>query len=381
MPNIQAQQNVCPSCELGGSTGFVVEYDLFRHLDFGPLGLPESCNRIGECCNCGHLYRIHTDREREFIDRLYKSGEYTAHREDHVVQHDDRLLQAATAQAELLLPHLEKSRGLAILDIGCFDGSLLGALKETGCSQRLVGFDVEQRPCFFEKCAGEFVTGSLDNVRGKFDLVILSQSLMYIKDLPALFRKTNSLLELGGRLFIHVPDILQKPSMLLLGDQYHYFTKGKLETLLQQFGYDPVFLPDTPFPRDLLMISKKTDEEKHYSQPKMVLPGLIESMDATRNRLREMASTLGEYTVLGTTMEASFVHSLLPGKVTAFVDEDPHKVGNTFHGKPVFHPSGLSPRQHCILPLSSRAVHVLTRFEAEYKGHFHLLEAEIQTSA
>ena len=352
---------------------------MFRHLDFSLMEVAGNANILAECGDCGHLFRVMDGEHREVLEELYQSTEYAEHKEARVVRQGGAEVHAAVAQARVVLQQLGDTRPPGILDIGCFDGALLGAFENEGYGGRLVGFDVEERLAFKDHCTGEFTTGPLDEIQGSFGLILLSQSLMYIRDLTGLFAEIDRLLAPGGSLFVHVPDILQKPPMILLADQHHYFTKGKLGALLARNGFVPEFLENTPFPRDLLALSRKGKTGNLPTET--VLPTLASSLDTTAGCWQELAGGLDGYTILGTTMEAAFAHSLEPGKTTAFVDEDPHKVGGLFQGLPVLHPSSLQAGQHCILPLGQSALPLLLRFETQYPGTFHLLEAGLRTVA
>ena len=87
-------------------------------------------------------------------------------------------------QAQIIAENCPSSP-LKILDIGCFDGALLSELdKLIGCSA-FYGFDVnpyiEKR--FPSADNFHFLTGSLSDIDERFDVICLSHSMIYIKNI------------------------------------------------------------------------------------------------------------------------------------------------------------------------------------------------------
>jgi SAM-dependent methyltransferase len=358
----------------------------FRHLDFEEFPLTAKRNSLAECENCGHIFRVFSPADELLLKHLYQSSEYASHKEEHMITLDpkEEPISLAVVQARLLDGCLPKRvGGLEILDVGCFDGKLLSALAQRNPIKRCVGFDVGRRPGFPSRSDFYFVSGNLDQVGGSFDLITFSQSLMYVEDLAGLFANVDRLLSDSGKVFIHLPNILRRPSALLFGDQYHYFHPNSIFSLLSRFGFEASLIQDTPFGRDLVLVANRKTRGRELSEVNIV----ADTGTAPQNRfLREalgrverLANDVGlvsaepNLAVFGTTIDAAFVDSLIPSKVMFFVDENPARVGIRFHGKRVESPSRLQKDSVCILPMEPHGEPLRARLSSMYEGVFHLV--------
>ena len=73
-------------------------------------------------------------------------------------------------------------------------------------------------------------------IKGVFDIILLSQSLIYIADLHRLMVELDHLLSPNGVIFIHVLNTATRPATLLLGDQVFYFTPDSLHKMAASVG-------------------------------------------------------------------------------------------------------------------------------------------------
>ena len=89
----------------------------------------------------------------------------------------------------------------------------------------LCGFDVAERPQFPKSGVFRFVSGEISDVEGEFDLITLSHSMQYIKDIVCLFEQINRLLKPCGKVFVQVPNYSLKPCSLLLGDLFYHYSE------------------------------------------------------------------------------------------------------------------------------------------------------------
>ena len=251
---------------------------MFKHLDFSRFDLVNSKNILIECENCLHIFRVVDNNHALQIKQLYQSTEYAIHSEERNVYFKGQQVQACEAQSEIVLEYLSQSDPINILDIGCFDGSLLGAFEKLTKTDRLVGYDLEARSTFKENCSGIFTSNPIDFIDEKFDLIILSHSIIYIEDLKSLFINISKLLNKDGYLFIHIPNILKRPSMLLLGDQYHYFSPQSLDVLCSFFGFRNINLKSSIFEKDILFMGQK-HKKTNSRQCRGILESLLVKVD------------------------------------------------------------------------------------------------------
>jgi hypothetical protein len=77
--------------------------------------------------------------------------------------------------------------------------------------------------------------------------------------------------------------------------------------------------------------------------------------------------------VLGTTIDAAFVASVLGSKLQDFIDEAPLPADACFLGRPVRHPATLAQHDRTFVPLGIGAAAVLRRLQGAYRGEFFLV--------
>jgi len=378
--------HTCPICKKTQRQCINLPYKTFRHFDCAEFKLT-SGNIICECSNCGALFRSFNvsgeDVNNDTLDiaNIYKSENYAKHKMVHMVYEKDNGVMSplSEAQAKIIAGSLPTQLNLkGILDIGCFDGKLLVSLKKRLNAERYLGFDVDKREGFPYNSGIEFTQKPVDEITGTYDLILLSQSIMYIPDLENLFNNISRLLSEQGVVFIQVPDLSLKPCSVLLGDQHHYFSRRSIKSMLQHFNFECSFYADTPFPKDILLLAKVKDVnsekfDNNQNPKKTLLQAISEYLGSLVENIERISGKSNEFAILGTTIEAGFVYHLIPDRVLCFVDENPLKIGSSFQGKPVIHPSELSEESNCIVPMGKQAKGLLDRLKQEFHGNYYLV--------
>lgn len=369
----------CPVCR--GNNNYVLNlpYKTLRHLDFAEFTLT-SGNVICECSGCGAVFRSFRSIGEEVsddmlsIENLYKSENYANHQEEHMVREDNGVLSPLSeVQAKIITEALPSKLNLkGILDIGCFDGKLLASLSKRINAEHFLGFDVDKRVGFPFELGIDFTQKPIDEITGTFDLILLSQSIIYIPDLENLFNNISRLLSENGVIFIHVPNLSVRPCSVLLGDQHHYFSKKSIRSMLEHFNFECSFFLNTPFPRDILLFAKlnraQNDKPDILNPGEKILDGIKNYLDVMVRNIQRVSIDSSKLSILGTTMEAGFVHTIIPDNILYFVDENPKKVGMTFLGKPVRHPKSLTENDVVIIPMGETGEAIRKRFSNQYPG-------------
>jgi SAM-dependent methyltransferase len=216
-------------------------------------------------------------------------------------------------------------------------------------------------------------------IKGVFDIILLSQSLIYIADLHRLMEELDQLLSPDGVIFIHILNTSIRPATLLLGDQVFYFTPDSLNCLLASFGF-AVRIVNTPiFSKDIIaVVTRQDDRRKAGSGTSHSLskhPDADDALSSLENLAHDILATVPAepVSIFGTTIEAGFAHSLIHHRVTCFVDENPHKQERLFCGKKVLPPSSLPKDSTCIVPMGINSAQLVKRLSAQYQGRFLLL--------
>lgn len=233
-----------------------VPYPFVRQSDFtnvklsGRVGACQSCSALFHCVDQEDVRRIET----QFADKAYARREQTS--QTVPLGSGDRFATWCALQAEMLRSSLS-APPRAILDIGCYDGELLAALQRRFPGAALHGFDVAEQMAedFPKRHPFRFWSRRLDDIPGNFDLICISHTLMYLRDLAALISDIDRLLAPGGQLFLQMPDIEANPLLLLMGDQYHYFTPTSLAGTLGRFGFKTMPVDNPWFPREVVALA------------------------------------------------------------------------------------------------------------------------------
>ena len=341
----------------------------FTHLDFGDFA---KNRQIARCPNCQLLSNYQALKESRQIDSLYRQPEYADSRQTaqtFIVSGESYPVTRSYLQAQIIQPYIENNTHPNILDIGCFDGKLLLELSRYFPKGQFSGFDINEKLQDFFPSKQNFHLWVSDphKIRGKFDLICLSHSILYIADLSALFQLIRDRLKPNGLLFIQTPDVNLNPYQLLLADQYHYFSPTNLNNALNYFGFKTNFITCEWCPRDLVVLAKpdqainerpfESDESIHHA---------IQVIHENRDRLKSLPQDIA-LSVLGTTVTAAFVDSILMHGNKCFVDENIDNVQGIFRGKPVVRPDALDKSIHLILPYGQSNQKIKNRFIEQYK--------------
>lgn len=361
----------CPACGAADSVVHDFPYPLFRHLDFARI--ESGTGRLGECGACGTIFRVAQAETLKDIDALYRSELYAAHDEVHAISVPGKSdpVSASSLQAEALAEFLPDFPP-RILDFGCFNGRLLQAFATLRPDATLVGYDVAARDGFPSGDAFTFHTGDWRDIDGPFDLICMSHSIQYVREIAELMDRIHGWIHPDGVIFIQTPDISKKPCALLLGDLHYHFSGATLTGLLSDHGFEVEILRDTPFPRDVTLLGRANEDAARN----VSTPGGPSVLELAYDHVQALSSAITAYAgnpadgILGTTIEAAFVDEELGGRTRYFVDENPERIGQTFRGRPILHPQDVTAASCVLVPLGSQAVPVAERLSATYPARF-----------
>jgi len=362
----------CPVCDNYPLEYLPINQAFFRHLDFTTV---KPSGVIGRCPACQILINILQDNEVVKVSHLYASVEYSQSKQtDQTFMVKEYTLPVSRSflQAELVGPYLTMEKPI-ILDIGCFDGSLLVEFDRRLPGSELHGYDVNEhcRKFFPRKDNFHFWTADLGNLPAGFDLICVSHSLTLVHNLVEFFHQIKRLLKPQGLLFIQGPDISHNPHAILQGDQYQCFTAQILKNLLNHFGFDLIPLEQHWFNRDLVVLAQPNAGQSpscRYEEDNSIYRCLayINEQAAKLQNLVNSHRTI----VLGTTINAAFVDSVIGPRLAVFADENPHRLGRRFRDKAVIHPQNLQDNDTVIIPYGAYAEKIRERFVREYHGNF-----------
>lgn len=240
---------ICPICSMSSSSEF---FSLsFRKKDF----LPDRVSFM-YCDNCNFVFTSPRDKD-EYIKY------YAVCRNDQLSE--ELNLEHYNIQKEILSQHVDLSRGISVLDLGCGCGGLLNALRGEYPQNTYVGYDPN-----LEQLSGIECFHELSQLSGKrFELIICSHVMEHLID-PYFF-DFSSLLADGGTVYIEVPDPFQyknipRNEFLYYLDRIHvnHFSKKSLCKLFERYSMHCVEFGDChftykdgmPYPASYTLFSK-----------------------------------------------------------------------------------------------------------------------------
>ncbi|MDZ7673468.1 MAG: bifunctional glycosyltransferase/class I SAM-dependent methyltransferase [Acidimicrobiales bacterium] len=171
---------------------------------------------------------------------------------------------------QVLVGLVDDDRPKRILDLGCADGAVAGALTDRG--HEVVGVDVSAEPGVTERVS-RFVEADLDNglpaeVDGRFDVVLLADVLEHVRDPGAVLEALRTRLVPDGRIIGSIPNFGHwYPRLRVVSGRFDYdargildrghlrfFTRRTYRALLDERGFDlveelPLGLPVEVFAR------------------------------------------------------------------------------------------------------------------------------------
>lgn len=244
--------------------------------------------------------------------------------------------------SELLLP----PRG-RLLDVGCGNGAFLRAFSGATSGWALAGVEVNDhyRPVVEAIPAVErLYVGDLNAVPGSFQVISLIHALEHIPTPRNFVLRLAEKLEPGGLLIVQVPDCQANAFMYLVADHASHFYVATLRELVASAGYEVVVAANDWVAKEITIIARKPAAPiavramTRTVATEVVVRARLAWLQEIVARTRRLAAG-GNFGLFGTSIAATWLYGELDGRVEFFVDEDPHRVGQTHLGRPVLAPS------------------------------------------
>jgi SAM-dependent methyltransferase len=333
------------------------------------------------CRQCGFAYAGNIPGQAAF-DRYYRDLSKYGY------QHRDGLeppwvLKRFTDTAEILRPFIP-SKQSRILDIGCANGGLIGALKKIGFTN-VLGFDPSPDSAAAARKLHDVLveTRSLADLPGetrRFDLIILGGVLEHVRDLRQAIADIRRLMTDSAILYVEVPDATRfadhrnAPYQEFSLEHINFFSETSLANLMGVFGltqrhviHEPRHLSADTFEPCILAVFSVKPASVSAAAPRGLsiridtesgpaLTRYIEQSNRVDRRVCEIIDDLvaSQRPIIvwgvGThTLRLLAMSGLSRAKIAAFVDSNPNYAGKTLAGVPVILPGALRDRPEPIL--------------------------------
>jgi len=258
-----------------------------------------------------------------------------------------------------------------ILDVGCANGGLLKALNDLGY-HHLCGLDPSTVCVENTRRLGlEAHPGSLFQPfpYGKFDCLVLSQTLEHVQDVRGAIDWIGGELETNGKqvAYIEVPDasryvdFLYAPFQDFNTEHINHFSLASLNNVMSLAGFEAMgtgektltISPDMFYPSIYGFWKKSTGPSRTKMVPDTQLVKRIGEyirlsraiLDAIEVRLKAVLSQTPQVIVWGTgqlAMKLLVETSLGKADIAAFIDNNPIYHGKTLRGVKILHPRALA---------------------------------------
>lgn len=357
----------CPLCEAERSDRVYA-----RAMKIASRATPIEV-RLEMCRECGILFQNPRPSPawiREHVRGAYPPFRYAGHETGTGVTRDELLAARREFLERLSREPVHSAVQGRLLDVGCGEGDLLGALELPGW--HLVGVEPDAGAAARARARGLNVTvGHLEDVAlpaESFSIVSCVSILEHVADPRAFLRELDRLVTPGGFLFLEVPDSCRPvPQVAEFYSLEHltHFTRGSLKRLLDDAGHEPVLFerPETPALRvgsRKRVFAAATNVELADDREELLSALLAYGEERARIE-KELATRLLErgtrrIAIYGAGDHTRFLLDLIPfaDSVTAILDSDPGKQGGRFRNWPIHAPEQLPELDVDLVVLSSR---------------------------
>lgn len=340
----------------------------------------KPCSIPGDLCICevcGCVQKTLDDLWQRSIEEIYRAYSiyYQAGGSEQQVFAPES--GRMTARSETLLMHLTEFIELPeegrILDVGCGNGGLLKSFNKIRPRWSLVGTELNQKyKNEVEQIGGVeavYTVDKPDMVPGRFDLITMIHLLEHIKCPSEFLMKLANKLEPDGILVLQLPDYTSNPFDLVIADHATHFTVQTISRLIQNLGFEIINNAFELIPKETTIIARRpaadSREKQEFAQLNQIdlinqsLDWLQNTIGLARQSLKSSKSGL-----FGTSIAATWLCQELGDVVSFFVDEDLHRVGTRYLGRPVYEPKNVPEASQVFIALPpALAARVLERIK------------------
>lgn len=247
----------------------------------------------------------------------------------------------------------------SILEIGFANGELLKMFKEAGY-QQLYGLD-PSKSCVdnLSRIGMSTFQGSLlkHDIKEEFDYIILSHVLEHILDIQSAIKNIRDLLRYDGEIYIEVPDLKQykensvSPFNYFDIEHINHFTTHSLSNLMEfnglrvaSCGTKKWDIGKGMFYPAVWVVVSKPSPVTDVGTIAYVKDYISECLERRYPEIEELIRTQEEVIVWGTGSLAQRLYTMANlnrCNIKMYVDNNRNKVGTTFGGKHIYHPSDI----------------------------------------
>ncbi|MGO9109331.1 MAG: class I SAM-dependent methyltransferase [Thermoguttaceae bacterium] len=351
-------ETTCHLCGAAGLTEFA-DFRSFRRITSDCRPWPAG-GRLCACPSCGSVQKLADEVWKAEVEELYAGYAIYDQAEGAEQAVFDPSSGEASSRSQRLLTALRNAIGLRaggrMLDIGCGNGAMLRAFRKAAPGWSMAGTELSDKyRRSIETIPGveSLYTCPPAEVPGQFDMVTMIHVLEHIPEPGAFLYRLWPKLVPGGLLVVELPHHLANPFELLIADHCTHFAAATAAVLLERSGLEVLSVAENWVPKELTLVARRPVSASHDTHPGIVQDCLdcVGQRIGWLGQISDMARKLAsqrEVGLFGTSIAGTWLFAELEGAVGFFVDEDPHRVGKRWQGRPVYHPQQI-PRGSCVL--------------------------------
>jgi len=339
--------------------------------------LPDHFDVVA-CPDCGFVYADTSGTPKDYDDYYSRYSKYADQETSTGGGGNPKDQERLEITADAIAAHLS-GREAKIVDIGCANGGLLGALKARGFST-LLGVDpspacVENTKRLFDVPASQGWLLDLPPESAPADLVVVSHVFEHVLDLRAAIAKVEGILSENGIVYVEVPDAsryaecIAAPFQDFNVEHINHFDASSLKNLLGACGFEALDVGtktleaaegvDYPALFGFFRRARQFTANAGWIRDEQFRLAMDDYIQKSADMLKCMDRRISEVAsepvfVWGTgqlTLKLLAETCLAQAPITAFVDGNPLNQGKHLHGIRILAPEELSslPAQPIII--------------------------------
>lgn len=167
-----------------------------------------------------------------------------------------------------------------------------------------------------------------NNNNNKFDLITLIHTLEHLTDPKETLNKLKNKLNDNGKIFIQIPDYSSNPYDLIVYDHTAHYTINSIKKLAEEIDMGLEFLSNKILDCEFSFILTKNRKKNLIKNNsfKDTYNNFKEAINFLNNQIIFL-NKLKNFTILGTSITATWVYGSVKGCKIDFIDEDKTKYG------------------------------------------------------
>lgn len=324
------------------------------------LRIWKSGIEVLQCWNCGHVFKDASKITSKLRD-IYNSYDLFSEVEskDQAVFLSGRVQSRSSVIVEGIetLCHLTKQG--KFLDIGCNTGIFLREFLTKFPTWEGNGYEISEvykKQLYAIPGFKKFYTGELQEIKEKFDLIVLVHTLEHVINPTFFLKVVRNLLKAEGYLLIQVPDLTKNPFDYLVFEHISHFYPETLSQLLFTTGYKTETASSQLVPKELTFICRKAPI--FYKGTQSFTSYLRHSTKYNIKFLKDYEKLVLKVAhrnplfVFGTAQAGVWTAGLLDCRFDFYLDESPWRIGKKQQDILIKDPKVLKKGDNVILALA-----------------------------